>query len=99
MSGRESTRRGFLGASIATGIGAAIASPAHARKHHKHKRRKRRRRKPRTPKVDYVVVGAGFAGLTAARSIAGAGKSVMVLDGGERVGGRVLNLDLGNVGG
>jgi hypothetical protein len=30
MSGRESTRRGFLGAGIATGIGAAIASPAPA---------------------------------------------------------------------
>jgi monoamine oxidase len=96
MSGRESTRRGFLGASIATGIGAAIASPADARKQHKHKHRKRRRRKPSTPKVDYVVVGAGFAGLTAARSIAGAGKSVMVLEARDRVGGRVLNLDLGN---
>jgi monoamine oxidase len=96
MSGRESTRRGFLGASIAAGIGAAIASPADARKHHKHKHSKRRRRKPSTPKVDYVVVGAGFAGLTAARSIAGAGKSVMVLEARDRVGGRVLNLDLGN---
>ena len=98
MSGRESTRRGFLGASIATGIGAAIASTADARKHHrhKHKHRRRRRRRPITPKVDYVVVGAGFAGLTAARSIAGAGKSVMVLEARDRVGGRVLNLDLGN---
>ena len=45
----------------------AIASPADARKHHKHKHRKRRGRKPGTPKVDSVVVGAGFAGLTAAR--------------------------------
>jgi monoamine oxidase len=97
MTGRDSTRRGFLGAGIAAGIGAAIASPAEARRRrHKHKKkRKRRRRTPGVPTVDAVVVGAGFAGLTAARNIAGAGKSVMVLEARDRVGGRVLNMDLG----
>jgi uncharacterized protein with NAD-binding domain and iron-sulfur cluster len=36
-----------------------------------------------------VVVGAGFAGLSAAVSIADAGVDVTVLEARERVGGRV----------
>lgn len=42
--------------------------------------------------VDYdaVVVGAGFAGLAAARRLCEAGKQVLVLDARERVGGRVM---------
>jgi monoamine oxidase len=42
-----------------------------------------------------VVVGAGFAGLTAARDIARAGHSVVVVEARNRVGGRVWNHDLG----
>ncbi len=41
--------------------------------------------------VDVVVVGAGFAGLSAARSLADAGRDVVVLEARERVGGRVQN--------
>ena len=41
--------------------------------------------------ADVVVVGAGFSGLAAARKIAKAGKSVIVLEARNRVGGKVLN--------
>jgi monoamine oxidase len=46
--------------------------------------------------VDVAVVGAGLAGLTAAREIVRAGRSAIVLEADERVGGRTENRSLGN---
>jgi monoamine oxidase len=46
--------------------------------------------------VDVLVVGAGLAGLTAARDLKAAGRSVLVLEARDRVGGRVVNRDIGD---
>jgi monoamine oxidase len=44
---------------------------------------------------EVVVIGAGLAGLTAARDLAAAGVDVVVLEAQQRVGGRTLTVDLG----
>lgn len=49
----------------------------------------------RTTKADVVVVGAGIAGLVAATELADAGADVVVLEARDRVGGRVLNAEIG----
>ena len=50
------------------------------------------------PDVDVAIVGGGLAGLTAARDLVAGGKTVVVLEARDRVGGRVVNLKLANGG-
>ncbi len=49
-----------------------------------------------TIEADVAVVGAGLAGLVAARRIAAAGAQPLVIEARDRVGGRVLNEEIGD---
>jgi monoamine oxidase len=46
--------------------------------------------------ADVIVVGAGLAGLTAARDVQAKGASAIVVEARDRVGGRLLNEDIGD---
>jgi monoamine oxidase len=78
------SRRGLLGG-LTAGAGmlatGAVGTPAEAAT--------LQGRLPR--RVDVVVVGGGLSGLVAARRVASSGRSVLVLEARDRVGGRVLN--------
>jgi monoamine oxidase len=51
---------------------------------------------PRPIETDVVVVGAGLAGLTAARRLVAGGRDVRVLEARDRVGGRTYTVDAGD---
>jgi monoamine oxidase len=84
MSALDITRRRLLGTGAVAGAGLLARGTTRARA-----------AAPAARSADVVVVGGGLAGLTAARAIAAAGKSVIVLEARDRVGGRVWNHDLG----
>jgi monoamine oxidase len=75
------TRRRLLGSAVAGAVGLVVGSAPSAGR--------------AARRVDVAVVGAGFAGLTAALRIALAGRSVLVLEARNRVGGRVVNRPIG----
>src|SRR3954470_20498307 len=90
MNDRLTRRRLLEG----TAVGAAtLAVPAGAEARKK-KPPKKKKAAPKPRSADVIVVGAGLAGLTAARNVAKAGKSVLVLEARDRAGGRTLNHEI-----
>src|SRR3954452_24288920 len=81
------TRREVVAAGAIAGAG-ALGGPAVGDAARRHGRPARRH-------ADVVVVGAGFAGLAAARELAHDDRSVVVLEARNRVGGRGLNKPIG----
>ncbi|GGZ35940.1 hypothetical protein GCM10010387_32680 [Streptomyces inusitatus] len=78
---RQITRRNLIrvGGTAALGAGvAAVARPAAART-----------RNTKTGPYDAIVIGAGFAGVTAARDLRDLGLRPLVLEANNRIGGRV----------
>src|SRR5690606_2913077 len=68
------TRRDFIRATTALTLAAPLSGVARAA--------------TSAREVDVIVIGAGAAGIAAGRRVAAAGKSVLVLEATERLGGR-----------
>jgi monoamine oxidase len=83
------TRRTAIAGAAATAALAQVDLAEAKKKRHK------RRKRALTRRADVIVIGAGLSGLTAAREILFKGKSVIVLEARNRVGGRMLNHDIG----
>src|SRR5205807_10172788 len=75
------TRRRLIAGAVASAGAAALPAEAQAA--------------GRSHTAEVVVVGAGLAGLTAARELHKAGRSVLVLEARNRVGGRCFSRPIG----
>src|SRR5919197_3414545 len=91
MDGRRLTRRAFAGGAAAGAFSAVALRGFPGGSGESEAKSAARRRARRPARADVVVVGAGLAGLSAARKIAAAGRSVVVLEARDRAGGRVKN--------
>jgi monoamine oxidase len=79
------SRRAFVRGAVAVGAGMAAGLPLGRSAQAQQLRLRRGSR------TDVVVIGAGLAGLMAARTLAAAGVDVLVVEARDRVGGRTLN--------
>lgn len=94
-SSTEMSRRRFLqvsGAAAAVGLSGAACTPQDSRS--RAQAADSAGGRPTDIAVDVCVVGAGFAGLAAAHAAKAAGRSVVVLEARDRVGGRVFTIPL-----
>ena len=82
------SRRRLFGTGAAAGAGALAARGAAAEAAGGRASTTRRRT------ADVVVIGGGFAGLSAAWEVVRAGRSVLVLEAQDHVGGRARNLEI-----
>jgi monoamine oxidase len=83
MTGGSVTRRQWIGGAAAAGVAVGLPVAAEARA------------ATRPRQADVAIVGAGLAGLTAARTLVRSGRSVVVMEADDRVGGRTENHSIG----